>query len=176
MHLGAYIEIMFCPNCGAKNQSDQSYCRSCGLKLGEITQFVSEQFPTEEYAALQRRKDRLEKLGLLSLSLFGFLVFALILAKAAYYKIILFGSDIIFGAAFVAMIISGLLSVVFFNYSKLFMNLDKVNHRLPSPAESDSPGAPTAKLIEDKPFEPVPSVTENTTDLLTVENKARSSD
>src|SRR5262249_1811336 len=136
MNLGAFRKVMFCPNCGAKNRSDQNYCRSCGLKLGEITRFVSEQFPTEEYAALQRRKERFEKLGFVSLSLFAFLGFALLLVKAAYEKIILFGPDVIFGAAFAAMIVFGLLSVVFFNYPKLFMNFDKVNHRLPGLSES----------------------------------------
>src|SRR5262249_48263107 len=112
-------------------------------------------------------------LGLLSLSLFAFLGFALLLVKAAYEKIILFGPDIIFGAAFVAMIVFGLLSVIFFNYPKLFMNFDKINQRLPSSFESDLASAETAKLIEEKPFEPLPSVTEDSTELLTVKNKPK---
>jgi hypothetical protein len=174
MNLGAFRKAMFCPNCGAENQSSQNYCRSCGLKLGEITQFVSEQFPTQEYAALQRRKERFEKLGLFSLSLFGFLGFAMLLVKVASYKIILFGPDVIFGAAFAAMILFGLLSVFFFNYPKLFMNFDKLNHRLSSPRATDLPPVDTAKLIDDRPFEPVPSITEDSTDLLTVKNKPRS--
>ena len=165
---------MFCPNCGAEGRSDQTYCRACGLKLDAITQIVTEQKPTAEYAALQRRKERFERLGVFSLSLFGFLALALILGWTTYYKLHWFGLNMIFGAALVAMFVFGLLSVFFFNYPKVFMKMDKVNPNLapPSPpAENELPPATTAKLIVDRPFEPVPSVAEHTTDLLPVERK-----
>ena len=164
---------MFCPNCGAEGRSDQTYCRACGLKLDAITQIVTEQKPTAEYAALQRRKERFERLGIFSLGLFAFLAVALVFGLATYYKLHWFGINVIFGAAFVAMFLFGLLSVFFFNYPKVFMKMDKVNPRLaeplspPSP-ENESQPATTAKLIDDRPFEPVPSVVEHTTDLLPV--------
>jgi hypothetical protein len=85
---------------------------------------------------------------------------------------ILFGADVLFWSAFIAFFAFGLLSVFFFNYPKLFMNFDKINPRL-APAESEEVANPTNKLLEEKPFEPIPSVTENTTDLLYVENKTR---
>jgi hypothetical protein len=144
------------------------------LKLDAITQIVTEQKPTAEYAALQSRKERFERLGVFSLGLFAFLAVALVLGWAAYYKIMLFGANVIFGAALVAMFVFGLLSVFFFNYPKLFMKMDKVNPNLapPSPTlENELPPATTAKLIVDRPFEPVPSVAEHTTDLLPVERK-----
>jgi hypothetical protein len=160
---------MFCPNCGFESQADQLFCRTCGLKLGEITQLVAEQRPTEDYAELQRRKLRFEKLGVFSLSLFGFLFFAILMGWAAYYKIILFGANVIFGAACVAMVLFGLMSVFFFNYPKVFMKMDKVNPRLdPSDPEPAIEPATTAKLIEERPFEPIPSVTEETTHRLKV--------
>jgi hypothetical protein len=80
----------------------------------------------------------------------------------------LFGANVIFGAALVAMFVFGLLSVFFFNYPKVFMKMDKVNPNLPPPQENELPPATTAKLIDDRPFEPVPSVAEHTTDLLPV--------
>jgi hypothetical protein len=168
---------MFCPNCGAEGRSDQTYCRACGLKLDAITQIVTEQKPTAEYAALQRRKERFERLGTFSLGLFAFLAVALVFGLATYYKLHWFGVNVIFGAAFVAMFVFGLLSVFFFNYPKVFMKMDKVNPRLAeppspsSPLDNELPPATTAKLIEDRPFEPVPSVAEHTTDLLPVERK-----
>ena len=165
---------MFCPNCGAEGRSDQTYCRVCGLKLDAITQIVTEQKPTAEYAALQRRKERFEKLGVFSLGLFAFLALALVLGWAAYLKIILFGANVIFGAAMAAMFLFGLLSVFFFNYPKVFMKMDKVNLNLPPPspsAENELPPATTAKLMDDRPFEPMPSVAEHTTDLLPVQKK-----
>jgi magnesium-transporting ATPase (P-type) len=103
------------------------------LKLDAITQIVIEQKPTEEYAALQRRKERFERLGIFSLSLFAFLAVALVLGWTTYYKLHWFGFNLIFGAAFVAMFLFGLLSVFFFNYPKVFMKMDKVNPRLEDP-------------------------------------------
>ena len=86
---------MFCPNCGSKNGVEQNYCRGCGLKLDAIVEAVADQFPSKEYAALQRRKERFEKLGLLSLSVAAFIGFALLLFAAAQYKLILFGPEIL---------------------------------------------------------------------------------
>jgi hypothetical protein len=164
---------MYCPNCGEENQADQHYCRYCGLKLDAIVQMLGDQFPTMEYAKLRKRKERFEKLGLFSLSLAGFLAFALIFTKAAYYKIMLFGENVIFGAAFVAFLVFGLLSVFFFNYPKLFMKFEKINPRLPAPEKSalSSPG--DTPLIEDRPFEPANSVTEDSTELLKVRRDTR---
>src|ERR1044071_6019172 len=128
-------EPMFCPNCGAEGRSDQTYCRACGLKLDAITQIVTEQKPTAEYAALQRRKERFERLGIFSLGLFAFLAVALVFGLTTYYKLHWFGVNVIFGAAMVAMFLFGLLSVFFFNYPKVFMT--KVNRNLSPPSSSD---------------------------------------
>ena len=155
---------MYCPNCGGGNRGEQNYCRKCGLKLDAIVQAVSEQRPSKEYAELQRRKYRFEKLGLLSISISALIAIGLLLAKVTYYKLILFGPEALFWSAFGALVLSSLLSVFFFIYPKLAMNFDKLNPRL-DPAD-DKPAEPTQKLIQDRPFEPVPSVTEGTTDLL----------
>jgi hypothetical protein len=138
------------------------------LKLDAITQIVIEQKPTEEYAALQRRKERFERMGIFSLSLFAFLTVALILGWATYYKLHWFGFNVIFGSAFVAMFVFGLLSVFFFNYPKVFMKMDKVNANLSPPQENQVQPATTAKLIDDRPFEPAFSLAEHTTDRLSV--------
>ncbi len=158
---------MFCPNCGGENRNGQNFCRSCGLKLDAISQAIAEQTPSKEYAALQRRKDLFEKLGLLSLSVSAMIGFGLLIAKVAYYKMVLFGPEVLFWSATGALIVAALLSVFFFNFPKLFMNFEKINPRL-APADLSEPAPQTANLIEDRPFEPVPSVTDNTTDLLPV--------
>jgi hypothetical protein len=161
---------MFCPNCGAENRVEQNYCRSCGLKLDAISQAVAEQFPSKEYAELQRRRELFEKLGLFSLSAAGLIGLSYLLFKVAYYKLILFGPDVLFWSAFVALIGFLLLSVFFFNYPKLFMKFEKLNPRLSLPNEPTI-SATTNKLIEDRPFEPVPSVTEQSTELLQTPEK-----
>lgn len=154
---------MFCPNCGADNGSEQNYCRSCGLKLDAISKNVFEQFPSNEYAQLQKRKELFEKLGLGALIAAGVLGIGMILSKAAYYKLILFGPEVLIWSAFGAFALFGLLSVFFFNYPKQFMKFKKIDPP-PSPTD-DGGGTPTNKLIEDRLFEPA-SVVEHTTELL----------
>jgi len=152
---------MFCPNCGTKNRVEQNYCRGCGFKLAAIAETVAGQFPSKEYAALLRRRERFEKMGVFSLSTAGFVGFALLFFKAAQYKLVLLGPDVLYTSAIAALIGFLLLSVFFFNYPKFFL---KAKGR--PPAEDELPAATTAKLIDDRPFEPVGTVTERTTDIL----------
>jgi len=154
---------MFCPNCGAKNSVEQHYCRGCGLRLDAIVEAVSDQFPSEEYADLQRRKERFEWIGLLCFSLAGLLGLLMLIVLAAFYKILILGPEIIFGAAAAAMVGFLLLSLFFFNYPRFFMKARKFE------SDENAPSTViTAKLIEDRPFEPVSSVTEATTEVLKV--------
>ena len=164
---------MFCPNCGGDNRSEQNYCRSCGLKLDAISRNVAEQFPSVEYAKLQRRKERFEKLGLGSLVVVGAIAVGMIFAKAAYYKLILFGPEVLLWSAFGAFALFALLAVFFFNYPKLFMKFEKINPRLTPDKSIEDVSVPTNKLIDDRPFEPVGSVTEHSTELLPIARDSR---
>ena len=163
---------MFCPNCASKIEIEQKFCRSCGLKLEAVVQVISEQIPTKEFAKMQKRKEMFEKLGIFSLSAFALIGFAFIISAVGYYKIILFGADVIFWSAFGAFAAFGLLAVFFFNYPKLFMKLQTVNPRLLKPEEREI-SEPTNKLLQEGFIEPLPSVTENSTELFTVENKTK---
>lgn len=155
---------MFCPNCGAENRVEQSFCRSCGLKLDAISQAVVDQYPSEEYAALQRRRALFRKLSIYSLSVSGLIGISFLLFTAALYKMILFGPNVLSWAGTGAIIAFVLLSVFFFIYPKLFMKSEKVDPRL-SPSQDAPLQTNTSKLIEDRPFEPA-SVTEHSTELL----------
>jgi len=156
---------MFCPNCGKENQADQKFCRSCGLKLDAVLQVVADQFPSEEYAAMQRRKRIFERLGLGALSIAGLIGLMLLLFTVGLYKLIVLGPEVLFGLSIVAVIFFLLLSGILIGYPKLFMRFEKVDPQLAAPDESSSIQT-TGKLLEDRFFEPVPSVTEDTTDLL----------
>lgn len=156
---------MFCPNCGKENQAEQKFCRSCGLKLDAILQVVVDQFPSEEYAALLRRKRIVEKFGFASLSIAGLIGLMSLIFAAALYKLILFGPEVLFWASAIALMVFLLFGASFIGYSKLFLRLEKVNPQS-APLDEFSPEQTTAKLLEDRFFEPVPSVTENSTDLL----------
>ena len=70
---------MYCPNCGNKNAEQQKFCRSCGLGLEKVAQSLIEQLPTKADRNLQDRKERLERLGVALLSVFGVAVFSFIL-------------------------------------------------------------------------------------------------
>jgi hypothetical protein len=69
-----------------------------------------------------------------------------------------------------------LLSVFFFNYPKVFMNFDKLNPRLPHPPDQGVMADTTQKLIEDRPFEGIPTVTEHSTELLHTRARTRKLD
>ena len=153
---------MFCPNCGTNNSVEQSYCRGCGLRLDAIVEAVSDQLPSKDYAEQLRRKEKFERMGVVSLSVAGLVGFALLVTLAAQFKLVYLGSELLYGSAVGALILFLLLSVFFFNYPKFFMTLTK------RPAEGEPSDPVTAKLIEDRPFEPASSVVENTTELLKV--------
>ena len=62
---------MFCPNCGSKNSTQQKFCRSCGLSLEKSAQSLVEQIPAKIDQSLERRKEKLERFGVIALSGLG---------------------------------------------------------------------------------------------------------
>jgi len=166
-------KIMFCPNCANKIEIEQKFCRYCGLKIGSIVQIVSEQNPDNEFIVLQKRKELFDKLGVFALVCFGSIGFSYLFYKIIYYKMILFGENVMFWSAFAAFIVFGLLAAFFFNYPKIFMNekLSGLKEKM-SEAEKNQIGAETNKLLSESRFEPA-SVTENSTELLHIEQKTR---
>lgn len=82
---------MFCPNCGSKNSAKQNYCRSCGLSLEKIALTLSEQLPSQMTSNLRQQKERLEKLGVAALAVFGSGILGLLLYGIVYKIMILQG-------------------------------------------------------------------------------------
>ena len=120
------------------------------------------QKPSEELAALLKKKKRMELLGKAALSVTGIVSLSLILALAVYYKLMLLGPEILFGSAVGALILFLLASIFLFAYSKFFLNLDQAIRHAPEQTELSTP---TGKLLNDPPFQPA-SVTEHSTELL----------
>ena len=161
---------MFCPNCGGSNSIEQNFCRGCGLKLDAIVEAVSEQFPSKEYAELQRRKERLQRVGVACLTIAGIIGCSKLLFQAARYKLELLGPEVLFWSAGGALIAFLLLSVFFFNYPAD----PKTKIRKKRDVEDASPAdSVTTRLIDERPFEPVPSVTEDTTKVLKIPRSHR---
>ena len=161
---------MFCPNCGTRTATDQNYCRACGLGLEKIALSLAEQLPARTDQSLQARKERLEKLGMAMLSVFGIgmLIFLLYsIGPKLISKGDVFGILALLGV--LVMFVCGIGSAVLFAKAKEVG--DEASKRLPQKVEVEN----TRELLPESHFEPVPTVTERTTELLTVENSKRNS-
>jgi hypothetical protein len=84
---------------------------------------------------------------------------------AALYKLVLLGPAFLFWASAIALTFFVLLGTALYFYSTFFMRSDVGEDRATHLDEIPS-GLTTGRLLEERAFEPVPSVTENTTDLL----------
>lgn len=163
---------MFCPSCGANNSTEQKFCRSCGLRLEQIAATLLEQIPSAASADLLKRQRNLEKFG--NIAFGGFAIVLLVAVISMIYlifiKIILSGESIFGGIMLIAFIIFAVLTLA---YVVLNEDLKERRQKANPTLQNELPEKlDTGKLLEDKPFEPVPtSVTENTTELLTVESK-----
>jgi hypothetical protein len=159
---------MFCPNCGNKTSIDQNFCRACGLGLEKIAVSLNEQLPTKVNLSLQEKKERFEKLGVAALSVFGLGLLSLII-YGIVYKLMMSEGDILSALAAIGLIIMiacGIASAILF--AKANEAGEAATKRKPQqtlPAEGES----TRELLTEGHFEPVPTVTERTTDLLTIE-------
>ena len=164
---------MFCPNCGANNSTEQNFCRSCGLNLEDTAKSLFAQIPSAETANLLKSEQRLEIFGNIA---FGGLVIVVLLAVVGILymiisKLILAGEQPILGFVLGNFVIFAALTLVYVIFNE---NLKEKKKKLNLKAQTEL-NAPktTGKLLEEKPFEPVGSVVENSTELLPVENKTR---
>ncbi|HEU4835612.1 MAG TPA: zinc ribbon domain-containing protein [Pyrinomonadaceae bacterium] len=161
---------MYCPNCGNKNAEDQNYCRACGLGLEKIAQSVSEQLPSVAVKSLQERKERLERLGVASLSVFGLGIFGFLLYNI-FSKLLLSQGLFVAVLAVLAAIIflgSGLVSVVLFAKAKELKEAAGNRQLNPSGDTAET----TGKLLEPHQ-QPAFSITDRTTNLLPVDAKKK---
>ena len=62
---------MFCPNCGAKNSSEQKFCRSCGMNLEQTALDLADQFGAVRDVSSQSIDRFFENLGKVAFGGFG---------------------------------------------------------------------------------------------------------
>lgn len=163
---------MFCPNCGNQNSADQKFCRSCGLGLQKIAESMSEQLPTKGDLSLQQKKERLEKLGVAALSVFGAGV-AIPILWGIFYKMMYTQGKVLAGLGLLALIVilgCGLLSVILF--AKANEVKETPANREPAEPPSLNPGQDTSELLNEARSQPPQfSVVDRTTELLANEEK-----
>ena len=165
---------MFCPSCGANNSTEQKFCRSCGMNLEQTSQSILQQFPSAESANLVRRGKMLEKFGG-----FAFAGFGIVLLLAIGSMIYLIITRVIIGGKTPLEQFGGVLLVLFMVFAAMTLayvgfneDLKERKQKLAPTLENELSGKhDTAKLLDVREFEPVPSVIDETTELLGVKNK-----
>jgi hypothetical protein len=160
---------MYCPNCGKTNSGEQRFCRSCGLSLEKVVQSLVEQLPAADIDRNLRERQRKVDLWAKILATGGISLFVLAVLWGIIYEIIIVKGDVAEGLVFLVFIVGIIAFALLMLYQK---SLVKASKR-PSPEPASSPPADTAKLLPEPSFEPIPSVTERTTELLPAERKER---
>lgn len=162
---------MYCPNCGKQTSPEQKFCRACGLGLDKIAQSLGEQLPARVDETLIARKERIEKIGVAALSVFGLGLLS-ILAYIVGLELIKNGS--LLGAlAIIGLVIMfgcGILSVILFARAKELG--EQATKRQLQPDDTAKSGS-TRELLSESRMEPIPSVTDRTTELLFAEKREK---
>ena len=158
--------MMFCPSCGTQNSIEQNFCRACGLSLEKTALSLSEQLPAKVDRSIQAQKERLEKLGVGALCVFGFGLLSLLLFLMGQKLISKGMLGILAMVGVLIMIVCGLGSVI------LFAKAKDLDEKSPTRRQPDLSRTETTKdLLTEGHFESVPTITERTTELLAVNKR-----
>ena len=158
---------MLCPNCGTRMTTEHKFCRNCGMNLEPVSRALAAHLSLGGAAAAkaaraaERRALRRMTNGLITgviVTLFGVLLMAVMPGK---------GFKVIGVAAALIGLVAALIAVL----SPLRSAKDDDEE---APALSALGGAvPTGRLLHEQTVEPVPTITERTTELLGVEAEER---
>jgi hypothetical protein len=150
---------MFCPNCGTKNEIKQRFCRSCGIELKEFLQGLSRLEKLDI-----TNTDWLKKLGVFSLGCFSAAIICLLCVLIFSSLRLDLGSALVFMMVLFGIALGWLAIFLFDNYelkNALKSTREPENYLPPTHIERWN----TNKELPESSFEPIPSVTEPTTEL-----------
>ena len=159
---------MYCPNCGKTNSAEQKFCRSCGLSLEKAVQSLAEQLPALELdKSLRERQRRVERLtNIVAGSAVSIVVFGVL--WGIIYEIIIVKGAVIPGLFFLAFIVGIVLFAMLSMYGE---SLRKAAAKRQVSEPLLPHAADTGKLLSETRIEPIPSITEHTTELLTKDKR-----
>ena len=159
---------MHCPRCGTNATIGQQFCRSCGLSLEKVAELLGDELAIEpsssidERARLRERQRKFEQWGgIAGLVTFGLIL--LLLIVVVFHQMILKGGAIVIpGLLLILLAIGAAAMGLFQTYSK---SLKEKLANPPLPRTADLPGSEETRKLE-MYREPVPTVTDRTTELL----------
>src|SRR5687768_856927 len=155
---------MLCPNCGTRTTAEHKFCRACGMNLEPVSKALAEHLAGDRARAAsaraaERGSMRRITTGLVAgfaLTLLGLLFMTMFPGK---------------GPRTVGLLVAlvGLVGALLFVLSPLRSTGDGA--ATPAPPTLDPSAAETGRLLREQTAEPLPSVTERTTELLEVEGR-----
>ena len=159
---------MFCPNCGAGNNRKQNYCRFCGLNLQDAARSLMNQIVFGEDSKSLKQLSSVKRIvDFTSTALVGMLVVGI--AAYLFFFDPKFGKDLIKISLGILFLLKTVQEIIGYLQRRARSGNKRFEPKVAEQFESKE----TAKLLEEKPFEPMTSVVENSTELLPIENKAR---
>lgn len=143
------------------------------MNLEPAAQSLLEQFPGGRDPDLIRRERRLERFGQFAFGGFGLVVVAAIigLVYTIFTKMVLSGTQPWAGILLIAFLLFAAMTLAYVIFAEDLK--DKRKKMRPSPVRELEGAADTGKLLDEGQFVPIPTVTENTTDLLPSRNRER---
>lgn len=167
---------MFCPGCGSKNSIDQRFCRNCGLNLEASAQSLVSQVPEGDRAALEISERRLEKFGEFAFG--GLMVVVssgvLVMLYAVLERMVLSGEQPWTGILLMAFLIFATLTLAYVAFRESLKEKRKSMGIRPVSIPGIESAPVTGRLLEERPFDSVPSAIEDTTSLLPQDRTRRS--
>ena len=142
------------------------------MNLESAAQSLTTQFPSSNNKDLTKREERMEKFG--RLAFIGFLNVLVLAVAGLLYAIvgrfIMSGDNPYLGILMMAFIIFAVLTLGYVLFREDLKDRRKKQLR-DEGYRAPERSADTTRLIDEKHFEPVSAVTENTPDLLPVRNR-----
>ena len=155
---------MHCPRCGTSATVGQQFCRLCGLSLDKVAELLGNELPLEptranEIARLRERQRKFQEWsGIAGLITFGLILLLMIIVVFSQ-MILKGGAMIIPGSLLILLAIGAAAMGLFQTYSK------SLKGKLETPSLPGRPEVDEARRL-DSYREPVPTITERTTELL----------
>ena len=136
------------------------------MNLEQSAHSLLEQFPNKQRLDLQREEKMLERFGKVAFTGFGIVIGIAVLAMVylIFEDMVLSGKQPLPGLLLIAFIVFAGLTLGYVIWNE---NLKEKRAKIDAtPAVPAEEARPTGKLTDGADFEPVPSVAENTTELL----------